>query len=382
MLTDLAVKSAKASDKPTKMSDSDGLYLHIMPTGSKVWRYDYRFDGKRKTATFGHYPQVKLSDARSERDKFRLSLKGGADPMAKTESTKTFKVVAEEWFDGKSKTWETSYSRRFWSRLEKNILPKIGHKLINEIEAPDVLEALREIENRDAAYSAKRIRQMVSTVFSFAISSGYTKLNPAVSLGAALKPTPKVKHRAALKESDLPDFFRKLRAYGGEPQTKLGLELVAHTFVRTDEIRFATWDEISEDFWRIPGERMKNGKDHIIPLSRQVKAILKEMRAVAGTTKWLISTNGKPVSENCLLFACYGLGYHGKATVHGLRGTASTILNESGLWRPDAIERQLSHVPENQVRSAYNAALYMDERVPMMQWYSDLLERHEHGLLV
>lgn len=183
---------------------------------------------------------------------------------------------------------------------------------------------------------------------------------------------------AALKAAEMPEFLQRLRAFEGDEKTALALELVIHTMTRTNEVRFARWAEIDGDRWRIPEERMKAGRDHIIPLSRQVKAILDRLRAMAGHSEWVVEgLRGKPISENTMLFALYRMGYHSRATTHGFRSTASTVLNESELWRADAIERQLAHVPGNAVRSAYNAALYLDERTRMLQWWSDQLDEWE-----
>ncbi len=191
-----------------------------------------------------------------------------------------------------------------------------------------------------------------------------------------MKSAPRQQHRAALKEGQLAEFFKGLATYSGDPATAIGLRIITHTFVRSSELRFATWAEIEGDTWRIPGDRMKMRKEHIVPLSPQVKAMFKELKELACGLEWVLpgQSGHKPISENTLIYGLYRLGYHSRASVHGFRATASTILNESGLWRADAIERQLAHVPANEVRSAYNAALYIDERRKMMDWYSDYLD--------
>lgn len=376
-LTDAACRAAKPAEKPRKLSDSGGLYLFVSPSGTKTWRLDYAFQGKRKTASLGRYPGVKLVEAREERDRMKAEVAAGRDPMQRYNIT--FEKVARDWFAANRSKWKSSYSERFWRRIEQDILTSLGDRVVSEVQPQEILKLLREIEERDAIYTAKRICQMVSTIYRFAISEGHASSNPAENLMSALKPLPKREHRAALAESDLPEFFRRLRAYDGDETTKLGLAIVMHTFVRTNEIRYATWSEIDGDVWRIEGDRMKMGKTHLIPLSRQVQELLAQLRELTGHTPWLLpgrDSNRKPVSENTLLYALRNMGYHRTATVHGFRGTASTILNESGKWNSDWIERQLAHVPKDQVRSAYNAAQWMDQRREMMQWYSDLLERN------
>lgn len=375
-LTDAACRAAKPDSKARKLSDSGGLYLFVSPTGTKTWRMDYAYQGKRKTATFGQYPTLKLVEAREERDRVKELLRQGEDPNEPRDSI-TFEKVARDWFTANQSKWKTSYSGRFWRRIENDIIPTLGKRPIAEIQPPEILKLLRQIEARDAIYTAKRICQMVNAIFRFAIAEGIIVMNPASELIGALKPMPKREHRAALKESDLPEFFRRLSVYDGDETTKLAIEIVAHTFVRTNEIRYATWSEINEDTWVIDGSRMKMGKTHLIPLSRQTMALLARLRELTGETPWLLpgrDSSRKPISENTMLYSLRNMGYHRTATIHGFRSTASTILNESGLWNSDWIERQLSHVPKDQVRSAYNAAQWMDQRRKMMQWYSNFLD--------
>ncbi|KAB2952498.1 MAG: DUF4102 domain-containing protein [Rhizobiaceae bacterium] len=379
-LTDVQCRNAKPRERRYNLTDGRGLFLLVKPNGSKLWRQDYAFEGIRRTANFGPYPATSLAQARERRDALKLAIKEGRDPAAKAEDTRpTFEKIAREWFAANVSKWKTSYSARFWKRIEVDILPGIGSKAIADIEPLQVLEALRAIEGREAVYTARRIHQMVNLVFKFAVVSGHIKHNPAADLHVALKPVPKERHRSALKEADLPVFFRKLAQYDGERQTALALKAVAHTFVRTSELRFARWSEFESDIWRIPAERMKMGREHLVPLTRQTKALFEELRALAKGSEWVLPgpRTAKPISENTLLYALYRLGYRSRASVHGFRATASTILNESGLWRDDVIERQLAHVPEDQIRAAYNRGSFWEERIRMMQWFSDLLDRHE-----
>lgn len=375
-LTDAACRNANPSDKPFKLADSAGLYLFVQVNGSRLWRFDYRFGDKRRTAALGKYPAVTLAQARIEQERIKVMLRAGVDPSAKAKAGATFREVAEKWFQTKKSKWKTSYSVRIWARLEDNILPTIGATAVDDVEPPTLLRLLRVVEDRDAIYSAKALRQMVSTIYEYAIAEGAAKTNPAQTLNAALKPTPKTKHRAKLKETELPEFFKRLRA-SGSGSTQLGLELVAHTFVRPNEIQFGQWSEIEGDVWTIPGERMKMGATHLVPLTPRSLELLAGLRKLSNGSRWILpgrDSDRKPISNNTLLYFLYDLGYHKKATVHGFRGTASTALNESGLWNYDWVERQLSHVERDEVRLAYNAAEYWEHRVKMMHWWSERLE--------
>lgn len=381
-LTDSECRHAKPGTKARKLTDGSGLYLFVTPAGGKFFRFDFAFEGKRKTAGFGKYPRLTLAQARERREAYKQALSEGRDPTAQVADDRPkFDEVARDWYRTKESTWKTSYGRRIWSRIEADVLPEIGSKAVADIDPPMVLGALRKIEDRDATYTARRIHQMVSLIFKFAIASGIIKLNPAANLHVALKAVPRPVHRAALEESELPEFFARLHRYAGERQTAVALKLVAHTFVRTAEIRFGRWSELEGDLWRIPAERMKMGREHIVPLSLQSKALFAELRRFAGSSEWMLPgpRTGKPISENTLLYSLYRMGYRSRATTHGLRATASTILNESEnpVWDRDAIEIALAHAPDDKIRAAYNRGERWQMRVRMAQWYSDLLDKHE-----
>lgn len=333
---------------------------------------NFRFGGKQKTLAFGAYPAVGLAEARRRRDDARAKLAAGVDPTAPTEVVvgPTFQDIASEWIIAQQLRWKSTYTGRLISRLEQNIYPAFGHVLIRSVDAPTILSALRSVEDRGAIETAKRLRQLIGQIMRYAIATGRAERDPAADLKGALKPSPQVKHMAALREKALPEFFEKLAAYDGDETTRLALLLTVHTMVRTNEIRFARWDEIDGDIWRIPAARMKMGRDHIVPLTPRVLELLNRLHALSKSVMIC------PMSENTMIYAMYRMGYHSRATVHGFRSTASTILNESGLWTPDAIERQLAHVPGNTIRAAYNAAQYLPERRRMMEWYSQLLVSH------
>ncbi len=346
---------------------------------------NYRWQDKQRTAAFGSYPDVSLATARLRAAELKDKLAAGIDPAAKATTVaaaqphRTFQAAAKEWFRSQEARWVSGYAARIWARLEADVFPKIGQTDVGKIAPADVLALLREVEDRNALEMAKRLRQSISAVCRYVVANGWATQDPAAPLAGAMKARPRQQHRAALKAGELPAFFNALRTYSGDLSTAIALKLIAHTFVRSSELRFAKWGEIEGDIWRIPADRMKMRKEHLVPLSKQTKAMFTELKDLAGGNQWVLpgQSGHKPVSENTLIYGLYRLGFHSRATVHGFRGTASTILNESGLWRPDAIERQLAHVPANEVRSAYNAALYLEERKALMQWYSAELDKLE-----
>ncbi|HEV2899396.1 MAG TPA: site-specific integrase [Pseudaminobacter sp.] len=313
------------------------------------------------------------------RENAKRSLADGVDPSASKGKSATgihdsFEAIAREWYAAQEPSWAPAHAARVLSRFVRDVLPVLGDRRIDSITAPEILEVLRKVEARGALDVTKRIRQAIGSVFRFAIATGRATRDPAVDLKGALKAAPKTAHMASLKATEISDFLRKLRGYEGERQTALAIELVMHTAVRTGELRFGQWSEIDGDLWRIPAERMKAGRDHVVPLTKETKRLLAELKAIAGDSPWIVpGVRGKPISENTMLYACYRLGKHKKMTVHGLRGTFSTIANESGLWSPDAIERALAHSPASKIRAAYNHAAYLDERKRLMAWWSDYL---------
>lgn len=381
-LTDAACRGAKPdpTGKPRKMADGGGLLLFVSPSGGKLWRMRYRFGGKEKVLSFGAYPQVTLADARALRDKAKRALADGLDPGANAKAAlsapagDSFEAVAREWIKAQSVTWSPAHTARILSRFERDAFPAIGSIPIAELTAPQILEMLRRVEDR-APDVAGRIRMTTGAIMRYAIATGRASRDPAADLRGALKPTPRVKHMARIEAGELSGFLWKLHRYDGEPQTRYAIEFVMHTFVRTKELRFGAWREIDGDVWRIPAARMKRQRDLIVPLTPQSLAILAKLKELAGDSEWIVpGRSGKPMSENTMLYALYRLGYHGRATIHGFRGLASTVLNESGLWSADAIEKQLSHEPADKVRRAYNAAQLLPERRRMLEWWSEYIE--------
>jgi integrase len=385
-LSDVKVRNAKPQAKPYKISDGDGLFLLVTTSGSKYWRLKYFFAGKEKLLALGVYPDVSLDNARERRGQARKTLAAGNDPSAVKKEAKrliqlkdknTFETVAREWHEQQCHKWVPHYSTCVLNRLVAYLFPNMGSRPIADISAQELLSHLRVVEKSGALDLAQRIMQSCGQIFMYAIATGRAERNPVPDLRGALK-THVTKHHSYLKAADLPEFLQKLEAYDGGLQTKLALRFLLLTFVRTTELRAAEWPEI--DFekaeWRIPAERMKMKELHIVPLSRQAVAILRELQNHTGNRKYLFPNQHNLLtfmSENTMLYALYRMGYHSRTTGHGFRSTASTILNENG-FAPDVIERQLAHCERNKVRAAYNHAQYLTERRKMMQWWADYLD--------
>lgn len=385
-LSDTAVRNAKPKTKPYKMSDGEGLFLLITPSGAKYWRLKYFFAAKEKLLALGVYPDVALADARERRAQARKVLANGNDPgEAKKEAKRliidkhahTFEVVAREWHQNRLAKWTPLYAKKTLKRLETHVFTKLGTRPIADIATHELLSVMRVIEEHSADLAHRQL-QICGQIFSYAVITQRATNNPTASLRGALKPVVKKTH-AYIKPNELPEYLKKLEAYDGALQTKLAMKFLLLTFVRTGELRGAQWTEIDWDKaeWRIPAERMKMKELHIVPLSRQAIAILKELQPITRQRQHVFPNQHKPaghMSENTILYALYRMGYHSRATGHGFRSTASTILNEHG-FPPDVIERQLAHGERNKVRAAYNHAQYLPERRKMMQWWADYLDR-------
>jgi len=386
-LTDLAIRTAKPKGKAYKLYDGGGLYIGIQPNGSKWWRYEYRFAGKRKLLALGVYPEVSLAEARERHLEARKKLANYIDPNeVKKEAKRTllinsgnsFEAIGREWLEAKRPGWTPRYAEYMLKRLEIDLFPKLGSRPIKDISAPELLSVIRIIENRGATELAQRALSYSGQIFMYGIATGRLDRNTANDLKGALKTHVK-KSYTHLKEVELPEFIQTLACFKEiTPQTKMALKLLLLTFVRTVELRGATWSEIDLDKaeWRIPAERMKMRRGHIVPLSKQALALLKELKLLNGRWQYLFPQEHKPVksmSENTVLYALYRMGYKNRTTGHGFRHTASTILNEHG-FNKDHIERQLAHVDENKIRGSYNMAEYLPQRRKMMQWWADYLD--------
>lgn len=388
-LTDIQVKTAKPKDKPYKLADGGGMFLLVTPSGGKLWRLKYRVDGKENLSALGSYPLVSLKEAREKRDAIKKQLSQGANPSMekkreaiakKTNSENTFQAIALEFLDKRVQdglsTATIDKAKWFLSLVEADF----GKRPVAEIEPYEVLEALKKIEKKGHHETAKRLRAFVSRVFRYAIITSRAKINPASELGMALI-APKVRHHSAILDPKaVGELLRKIDTYTGYPLTKLALQLSPHIFVRPGELRKMEWAEIDFEakVWRIPAAKMKMRSEHVVPLSAQSLSILLEATQHSTHSKYVFhsyKSNSIPMSENTVNQALRRLGYtNDDMTAHGFRSTASTLLNESGKWSSDAIERALAHRDTNAVRSAYHRGTHWNERVEMAQWWSDYLD--------
>lgn len=394
-LTNTRVKQIEPRDKDYKEFDGNGLYLHIKTNGSKYWRLKYRFNGKEKLLSIGVYPRVSLAKARKAANKARDQIEEGIDPSLEKKKSKqdalikqenSFEVIAKEWWGKQKGRWSEKHADKVLRSLEINIFPDIGYRPVADIQPPEIIQTLRKIENRGAIEQASRLLQRTTAVFKYAVQTGRATINPASELSGVLA-TRKVEHRPSLNRSELPGLLMKLEAYDGRLLTKLAMKLLIVTFVRPGELRGARWEEfdLTAKEWRIPGDRMKMKEEHIVPLSKQTIKILKELEPLSGQYELVFPGERswkKEMSENTLIYALYRMGYKGRATAHGFRATASSILNESG-FNPDAIERQLAHMERNKVRGAYtHHAQYLADRKKIMQWWADYLDNTQQEKVV
>jgi integrase len=300
---------------------------------------------------------------------------------AKIRLGNTFEAVARDWFQHWKDGCTEAYTERVLSRMEDDVFPAIGRRPIAELEPPEVLDMLRKVEARGVHDTARRLKQYVGMIFRFGIATSRCNRDPSADLKGALKSTGEPQRHKAMPRGELPAFLRKLEKYEGDSQTRLALQLTVHTFLRTGELRAGNWSEIegidgTSPLWRVPPERMKMRREHIVPLSRQAVVLLRDLRTLSGNSPFLFPSPGKKgiMSENTMLFALYRMGYHGRATTHGFRAVASTMLNESNLFSSDWIELQLAHVERNKIRAAYNSAQHLPERRKMTQWWSDRID--------
>ncbi len=386
-LAAIKIKSVKATDKPQKLSDGGGLYLLVQPNGAKYWRLDYRFAGKRKTLAIGVYPDVSLSDARERREYARKLLANDADPGAAKKAKKaasvaltenSFEIVAREWFMKHAPNWAGTHSSKVIRRLEVDAFPWIGARPIGEITAPELLAMLRRVESRGALDTAHRVHQNCGQVFRYAIATGRAQRDPSADLRGALPPANRQHYPTITDPKAIGELLRAIDGYIGTYSTRYALRLAPMLFVRPSELRKAEWCEFNLDKaeWRIPATRMKMKALHIVPLSTQAVAILRELHSIAGAGKYVFPsprTTTKPMSDNTVNAALHRMGYKGEFVGHGFRHMASTLLNEQG-WNRDAIERQLAHAERDGVRAAYNYAEYLPERKRMMQAWADYLD--------
>lgn len=388
-LTDTAIRNAKPGTKPKRLFDGGGLYLEVSPAGGKLWRLKYRFGKREKRLALGIYPHVSLKDARAKRDEARKQLAAGIDPgaqrrAAELQSASSFEALAREWFGKFSPGWSKDHAERVIRRFERDLFPWLGARPICEMTAPELLLALRRLENRGVLETAHRVMQNCSQVFRYAVATGRAERDPTFDLRGALPPV-RGKHFASITDPRaIGGLLRAIDGYKGSFVTQCALRLAPLVFVRPGELRRAEWAEFDLEGaeWRIPSAKMKMRALHVVPLSAQALAILRELQPLTGSGRYLFPSarsKDRPMSENTVLGALRRLGYgSNEMTGHGFRSMASTILNEQG-WNRDAIERQLAHAERDNVRAAYNYAEHLPERRNMMQQWADHLDQLKAG---
>lgn len=397
-LSAVAVRNAKPKEKPYKLSDGKGLYLHIATSGKRTWRYRFKLSGKESTVVLGEYPAMSLEESRIERSEAREMVKAGKNPakirkekkqaeIDKAEATKlinknTFEFVALEWIGQQGNSWSKVHTTAVLNTLRNNVFPVIGDHPVDTITPPMILQVIRPIEKRGSLEIASKILQRMAAIFRYAVQTGKATYNPAGDIRGVLK-TKKVTHRAALSIEDMPEFLRDLSEGDIHITTKLALQFTILTAARSGEVRGATWEEIDLEnkLWKIPENRMKMDTPHTVPLSRQAIVIIERAGKLWSKDGFVfpgIRQGSKQLSENTMLYALYRLGYHSRATVHGFRATFSTIANESG-FDGDVIEKALAHEERNRVRAAYHRSEYIEQRKKLMQWWADMLQQLESG---
>ena len=389
-LSEVAIRNAKPREKSYLISDGDGLLLLIKESGSKSWILRYWFDGKERRTGLGKYPTIGLLDARELKNLFKREIALGVNPLerkrekreeearVKAIKSATFVKLAEEWYSQQESTWSKSHCTDVRHKLRACLYPKLGERPIREITTQEVLNILLDVESRtpETAYKSKII---VGQVFQFAIARGEADLDVTQNLRKALKPRQKRHFAALTAPKDVSDLMTRIESYNGSAVVRAALWFSLHTFQRPGEIRRAAWAEMDFDanLWRIPAERMKGKRSHVIPLSRQVLELLSQVSSWTGDSQFIfptIKSKKIPMSENTILVALRSMGYtNEQMTAHGFRALASTNLNEQG-WNSDVIELSLAHTETNAVRAAYNHAERLEDRRKMMQWWSDWLD--------
>ena len=404
--TDVAIRNTKSTDATLRLNDGDGLYLLIKPNGAKWWRLDYSIGGKRKTLSIGVYPDTGLKAARNKADEARQLVAAGTDPSDVRKASKvqqakaleadkriadglpavdSFEEVAREWFAKFSAEWAPSHADKIIRRLERDIFPWIGKRPIASITAPELLAALRRIEERGAVETAHRAHQNCGQIFRYAIATGRAERDPSPDLRGALPSVKQTHHAAITDPKAIGGLLRAIDGYQGYFVTKCALRIAPIVFVRPGELRKAEWAEIDLDKaeWNIPAERMKMREPHLVPLSTQAVEVLRELHAVTGDGRYVFPgarTNGRPMSDNAILAALRRMGFaKDEMSGHGFRAMARTILDEVLQVRPDFIEHQLAHAVRDPNGRAYNRTAHLVERRKMMQQWADYLDKLKAG---
>ena len=397
-LNDRQIKNAKPAEKPFKLNDGKGLYLYINTSGGKLWRFDFSYNGKRKTLSIGKYPTVSLVEARAAAENARRLLVSGQDPSEAKQQEKrerqaaalnTFEAIARRWHSDNLIRWKENHAARVLRYFETDVFPVIGEMPIQEIRVSDIKAVLDGVMARGVNNTAEKIREWTGAIFDYAVMLEIVETNPAYSLRKYI-PAKQTDHRPALPREELTEFFHRLILAEIEPQNRIALILNMLTFLRSTELRGGQWNEIDFDaaMWTVPAQRMKHEKTapkppHAVPLADWTLELLAELKKLTGNTPFLFPSRTKTdgfISDATISRIIERMGYKGRVTPHGFRSLASSVLNEQG-FNPDAIERQLAHIENNKIRAAYNRADYLNERKEFMQWYSDYLrERYNQAL--
>ena len=393
-ISDTKARKAAPADKPYRIPDSDGLYLDVRPSGKKYWRVRYFLHGKENLYTPGQYPQVTLKEARKQRDDVKHNAAQGIDPKAlqqeerdrsKRSQEDSFDAIAIEWWEKHSPRWTDHYASQVRKGIEREMRPAFGAKNIRQITPADVLRLVQKIEARGAPSVAMLVRQWIAQIYRYAASTLRADHDPAAPIEGAIQ-RPPVQHSRSLSAEDLTELANQIDTRGGWRINAIAMHVLMRTMLRTGELRQGRWEEV--DFmraeWRVPAERMKMRRPHVVPLSNQVVALLQELHGYTGHMPLMFPSYrhpGKPLSATTINKALERMGWAGKFSGHGFRSTASTLLNEHG-WRGDLIEKQLAHMPGDKVRAAYNHADYLKERREMLQWYSDYIDALMQGAAV
>ena len=392
-LTDTAIRNAKPKDKDYKLANEAGMYVLIKKTGNIYFRFDYRFAGKRKTFALGVYPETTLKEARAKRNEARKLLNEGIDPSevrkAKrhniySDTNNSFEAIAQEWFKLNKPKWEEETANTKWRRLERNVFPYLGNRPIKNITTQELLSVIRIMESRDSKVLAHKVKNIVENVFAFAISTSRAEINIALQLKGALAPIVSKNMATITDPKEIGALLRSIDNYNtGYDVTKYALKLTPLMLLRPGELRQAEWSEIDFDkkMWKIPKEKMKMKRDHLIPLSKQAIEILESIKPITGHGKYVfpsVRTTDRPMSNVTVLAALRRMGYtKEEICTHGFRAMASTLLNENVHehgFDSAVIEAQLAHQIRNKVEAAYNRAEHLPQRIKMMQWWADYLD--------
>lgn len=390
-LTDTAIRNAKPREKLYRLADANGLCLEVTPTGSKLWRYRYRYDGKARMYALGAYPAVSLAEARAKRDEVRQLLTQGIDPsqqkkadqQAQRQEGISFKTLAEEWFSYNAPRWadSTRYKARLY--LDNDVLPVIGSHTAKAVTRPELVELIRKVEARGTLNAAGKIRQWLHQIFRYGLAIGAVEANPATDLSVVAAPPKATRHHPSVAFTELPELLDKCEVANIHIMTRYAIKLLVLTAARPGELRSAPWSEFDLDTatWTIPTSRMKARRPHVVPLPNQAVAILRQLHEITGSYPLLFpgqQNSVRPMSENTINKALRQMGYKDRQTGHGFRHLLSTELNGRGYNR-DWIESQLAHGDKDEIRATYNHATYLEQRREMMQAWADSIDALRAG---